>query len=141
MAHSSTPVLTIIDKLIPEVKLLHPNTTCIHFWTDSPTSQYRNKVIFNMVANHESIYGLKSKWNYWEAGHGKGPSDGLGGTCTRMADEAVKTGKVAIQDPSDLYAWTQSSHCHIRNVQFIFVSAKSCQEKASEVAQVINCGQ
>ena len=54
-----------------------------------------------------------------------------------MADKAVKTGKVAIQDPSDFYAWTQSSHCHMRSVQFIFVSAKSCQEKASEVAKVI----
>ena len=52
-----------------------------------------------------------------------------------MANEAVKIWKVAIQDPSDFYAWTQSSHCQMQNVQFIFVSAKSCQEKASEVAK------
>ena len=40
-----------------------------------------------------------------------------------------------MQDPSDFYAWTQSLHCRMWNVQFIFVSAKSCQGKANEVAK------
>ena len=91
MSHSAATVLTIMDQLIPNVKLLNQNTTCIHYWTDNPTSQYRNKVIFNTIANHEILYGVKAKWNIWEAGRGKGTCDGLGGTCKRMTDEAVKT--------------------------------------------------
>lgn len=116
MGHCSSTVLTIIDHLIIEIKRLVPQTKCIHYWTDSPTSQYRNKVIFNTVANHESLYGIEARWNYWEAGHGKGPCDGLGGTCKRMADDAIKTGKLAIQDAADFFAWTQSAHCNMRIV-------------------------
>ena len=50
-----------------------------------------------MTANHNSDFGFPAVWNYFEAGHGKGPCDGVGGTEKRMADEAVKTGKVKIK--------------------------------------------
>ena len=70
MSHSTASVLKIIDQLIPEVKLLNQDTTCIHYWMDSPTSQYRNKVIFNTIANHEIFFGVKAKLNFWDAGHG-----------------------------------------------------------------------
>ena len=66
MSHNAATVLTIIDQLIPEVKLLNQTTTCIHYWTDSPTSQYRNKVIFNTITNHEILFGVKAKWNFWK---------------------------------------------------------------------------
>ena len=46
-------------------------------------------------------------WYNFEVGHGKGPCDGRGGTTKRMADEAVKSGKVVIQDATDFFAWTQ----------------------------------
>ncbi len=133
MGHNSASVLTIIDQLIPEIKLIQPDTTEVHYWTDSPTSQYRNKAIFHAVANHHHTFGVHAKWNYWEAGHGKGPCDGLGGTVKRMADGAVNTGKVAIQDPHDFFAWAQSSACNMKNVKFIFVSTDACQEKAAEI--------
>ena len=61
MSHNAATVLTIIDQLIPEVKLLNQDTTCINYWTESPTSQYRNKVIFNTIANHDILFGVKAK--------------------------------------------------------------------------------
>ena len=82
---------------------------CIRYWTDSPTSQYRNKTIFSLIANHKSEFGFPAVWNYFEAGHGKGPCDGVGGTAKRMADEAVKTGKVKIQDAVDFYDWARKN--------------------------------
>lgn len=36
---------------------------------------------------------MRARWNYFEVGHGKGPSDGLGGTTKRMADKAVRCQK------------------------------------------------
>ena len=44
-------------------------------------------------------------WNYFEAGHGKGPCDGVGGTVKRLADDAIKQNKVVIQDASDFFIW------------------------------------
>ena len=73
---------------------------------------------------------MKATWNYFEAGHGKGTCDGLGGTAKRMADEAVKTGKVTIQDPNEFYDWSQSSYCSMSNVQFHFVSKNECEATA-----------
>ena len=81
-------------------------------------------------------YNISATWNYWEAGHGKGPCDGLGGTVKRMADNAVKSGKVCIQDSDDFYAWTQSEFCTMNNVRFVFVETAKCQEKAKALSQL-----
>jgi len=59
-----------------------------------------------LIANHKQIFGIRAVWKYFGAGHGKGPCDGLDGTTKRMADEAVKSGKVVIQDATDFFAWT-----------------------------------
>ena len=56
MGDNAPTVLTIINKLIPELNGLNAELKYIHFWTDGPTSQYRNKVIFNIVANHAGTY-------------------------------------------------------------------------------------
>lgn len=36
---------------------------------------------------------MLSTWNYFEAGHGKGITDGVGGTVKRTADRLVNEGK------------------------------------------------
>jgi len=46
---------------------------------------------------------------YFEAGHRKAPCDGVRGMAKRMADEAVKTGKVKIQYAVDLYDWARKN--------------------------------
>lgn len=135
MGHNSSTVMTFVDKVVAEVQNCVPAIKRIHYYTDSPTSQYRNKTIFRVVANHEEMYGCKAVWNYFEAGHGKGPCDGLGGTTKRMADEAVKSGKVTIQDAEEFYDWTQSPSCSFRNVHFLYVSSSECQKKADEVSK------
>ena len=57
------------------------NVQCVrvHHITDSPFSQYRNKLMFYLIANHKDIFGVEGCWNNFEAGHGKGPCDGVGG--------------------------------------------------------------
>ena len=63
MGHNSATVPVFIDKIIPEVKLLMPTVSVIHYWTDSPTSQYRNKYIFQLIANHKQIFGIRAVWH------------------------------------------------------------------------------
>ena len=79
--HNSSAVVTFIKNIIEEIKLeIDPNVECLHNWSDSPSSQYRNKTIFQLIANHEKLFGMKAIWNYFEAGHGKGSCDGIGGS-------------------------------------------------------------
>ena len=96
-------VLTIVDKVVEAAKQYVKDLKAIHFWTDSPTSQYRNKTIFYFLSQLETSHGIKGSWQYFEAGYGKGPCDGIGGTTKRNADNAVKQGRVILQDADDFF--------------------------------------
>ena len=68
-------------------------------------------------------------------GHYLGLWNGLGGTCTttRMADEAIKSGKVVIQNTSEFMTWTQSPTCSMWNVKFMFVPKEVCESTEKEL--------
>ena len=75
--------------MIPQVKSCCPKLKLLHYWTDSTTTQYRNKTIFTLLSLHQQLFSVKASWNYFEAGHGKGPCDGIGGTPKGMAEDAL----------------------------------------------------
>ena len=133
LAHNAASVAAFLDTVVFEVRRIVPYVKVIHYWTDSPTSQYRNKLIFDIVANHYSLYNCAAVWNYFEAGHGKGPCDGLSGTVKRMADTAIKTGKVMIQDADDFFAWANEKSTFV-HVTFKFISEVTINEKVSQIA-------
>ena len=89
LGHNSATVYAFLKELISNLKTMLPNLKHIHYYTDSPTSQYRNKTIFYLLSRHKELFDVTASWNYFEAGHGKGPCDGVGGSLKRMADEAV----------------------------------------------------
>lgn len=78
----------------------------VYYVTDGPTSQYRNKFIFWVIANHKRIFKCECQWHYLEAGHGKGPCDGVGGTLKRDAYEATKQGKL-VSNAGTFYHWAK----------------------------------
>ena len=131
LSHSAGTVCAFIEELIPQIQKLKPEVKRIHYWTDSPTSQYRNRYIFQVVASHEETYNITAQWNYFEAGHGKGPCDGLGGTVKRMADEAIRQGKSIIQDARDFYRWSIQSS--MKGVEFVYVDKDECETKRQEI--------
>lgn len=66
----------------------------VHFVSDGPTSQYKNKTNFQLFCYFAAYYGIQfSTWNFYEPGHGKSVADGVGGTIKRLADQAVAFGK------------------------------------------------
>ncbi|XP_046544601.1 uncharacterized protein LOC124254795 [Haliotis rubra] len=125
-------VYTILQSLLPEVKELVPYLSYVHYWTDSPSSQYRNKTAFNYVLQHPEVFGVRASWHYIECGHGKGPCDGLGGTAKRMADSAVKQGKFNIQSAHDFYVWATGQPS---SVVYIFSSKEDCDSNQKRLEQ------
>ncbi|KAL3861493.1 hypothetical protein ACJMK2_007526 [Sinanodonta woodiana] len=109
LSHNSTAVYTILKKLVNVLKTGNPDLRVIHYLSDSPTSQYRNKTMFQFVSMHEEEFGIPARWSFLESGHGKEPCDGLGASVKRAADNAVKQGKVSIQSASDFLKWAESS--------------------------------
>ena len=134
LSHNSTVVLAILEKLTTEMKSVVPDMKFIHYWTDSPTSQYRNKTIFATVANHGAEFGIPASWNYFEAGHGKGPCNGVGGSAKRMADEAVKRQKATIQDASDFYVWASQASSNSA-LKYFFYSKEDYSAAGDKIAR------
>ena len=71
--HDASAVYAFLQKLLPNVKELIPEVSQAFCSTDSPTSQFRNESVFQIISTHENEFGCKANWNYFEAGHGKGP--------------------------------------------------------------------
>ena len=97
-AHNTSSILVILRKLN---RMLSENIDTIHYVTDSPPSQYRNRTMFHLIGNHEMLFRRKATWTYLEVGHGKGPCDGVGGTCKRQLRQAIKNEKVRIRNASE----------------------------------------
>lgn len=133
MNHTASTVNAFLRKLIPMIVREVPNMTHIHYVSDSLTSQYRNKFMFDFVVKHEETFAVKASWQYFEAGHGKGPCDGIGAVVKRMADNTIKRNKQVIQDASSFYSWAESSES---KVTFVFVSKETCAETDREMRSV-----
>lgn len=71
---------------------------------------------------HEKDFGVPAEWHFFSTVHGKGPSDGLGGTLKRLATRASLQGGI-IQTAKQLFNWALGN-CNL-NVKF--VSAEECQ--------------
>ena len=115
LQHNSTAVITIMKMLCTELRELFPDAKHIHYWTDSPTSQYRNRFIFDAILHYaERFSGFSAQWNFFESGHGKGPCDGIGGVAKGRASDAIKQGKACIQDATDFYNWAKTNSLSIK---------------------------
>lgn len=93
--HQSHAIWAHLDEILLKLANTFPDTTRLIFFSDGPTSQYKNrnncfyllKKIPEYFTNIEMI-----SWNFSESGHGKGPMDGVGGALKRKADRLVLQG-------------------------------------------------
>ena len=75
--HTLASTYAFIIKMIKRVIEFLPNLQVIHFITDSPSSQYRNRSAVELVRQFPEIFrGIRATWTWLETGHGKGPCDG-----------------------------------------------------------------
>lgn len=103
-----------IEPILKKLKEQKPILTSIHFMSDGPVTQYRNKRNFYLLTTLPFILGFKEvTWNFSEKAHGKGAPDGVGGAVKRTADQRVKMG-ADIQTPKELYEALQSTASAIK---------------------------
>lgn len=100
--HNPAAIWAHILPVLEYLKKLYPHLSTLSIWSDGPTTQYRNKFNF-LLFNHLTRPLFKyANWNMFEAGHGKGAADAVGGVIKRMADDKVKMGH-DIQDECTLF--------------------------------------
>lgn len=96
LQHNPPAILAHLEPVFEFISKERPKLKAIHFLSDSPSTQYRNKSMFYIFAKLIEKYFPYleySTWNFYEAGHGKGAPDGIGGTVKRTADNLVAQGK------------------------------------------------
>jgi len=131
--HNIGLVYAFLKDLVSQIKEVVGDLEKIHYWTDSPSSQYRNKTAFYIISDHINLFCMPAEWNYFECGHGKGPCDGIGGTAKRTADMTVKQGKCIIQDASDFYKNVSKFH---HSALYMFVSTDKAESAREEILNI-----
>ena len=94
LEHSPPGIWAFMRPAIDSLLKTHANVNVLHFFSDGPTSQYRQKGNFYLFAQLMLEKGIQvATWNFHEAGHGKGIPDAVGASVKRVADSIVARGK------------------------------------------------
>lgn len=126
--HNSNAVLTFLYKIVPDIKKCLSNVRKVHYFMDSPTSKYRDKTIFHVVAYHKEINDCKATWNYFEVGHGKGPCDGLGGTTKGWLMMQLKQKRQPFKMEKSFFSGNSLQVVQSKDAHFMFVPTFNCQQ-------------
>lgn len=127
--HKSPPAIwEHRNPVLDYLQSTHPQVSTLHFFSDGPCTQYKQKGNFYLFSTELARRGLNGgTWNFFEASHGKGAPDGVGGTLKRTADKLVSNGR-DIPDAYELYkALTETS----TTVKLFYVGSEAV-EKAIE---------
>ncbi|XP_048243037.1 uncharacterized protein LOC125375972 [Haliotis rufescens] len=91
--HGPQAVWTHMKPVLEEIRGTNPQVETIHFFSDGPVTQYRQKGNFFLFSTIPFQNGFTSStWNFNESGHGKGIPDAVGGSLKRSADRLVLHG-------------------------------------------------
>ena len=103
--HDKTTVIPYTLHIIKAVMdLFGDEIKEIDFWTDGPSSQYKNKYVFAFIGIKlpEIFPSLRICWNYSATSHGKGAVDGVGGTTKHLATRVIIRRKAIINNADSL---------------------------------------
>ncbi|XP_049337292.1 uncharacterized protein LOC107197431 [Astyanax mexicanus] len=103
LQHDATATWAHLEPVLRYIRQKYPNVCNIHFISDGPTSQYRNKTSFYLASTIPFLHGFTYvTWNFTEASHGKGAPDGVGAALKNLADRIVAYGQ-SIPDADILF--------------------------------------
>lgn len=113
MYHGPEAIWAHLD---PILKLIssEPQVELVHFFSDGPSTQYRQKTNFYLLTSRFYSYGFKTAtWSFFESSHGKGAPDGVGGALKRSANQLVAYG-TDIPDAQTFYnVMKENSKVHL----------------------------
>jgi len=114
LQHDPSSIWAFLNPILKHIRDAFPTVTTIHFFSDGPTSQYKQKGNFFLLSTEIFQHGLKkATWNFHAAGHGKGIPDGIGATLKRSADRQVHHGKT-IRNAEEFMKIVEKSDSSIR---------------------------
>ena len=83
--HDPSAIWAHLSPVLEWMLQKYPSIDKVHFFSDGPTTQYRQKKNFYLFAQRLGRF-TTATWNFFESSHGKGAPDGIGGVLKRTAD-------------------------------------------------------
>lgn len=122
-----------LDPILEMVKSQNPDVQNLHFFSDGPATQYKQKGNFYMICSEPQQKGFqKTTWNFFEASHRKGAPDGVGGALKRSADALVCHGR-DMPDAETLYQVLTESGTHVK---LFYVSNEDVEVRVRKMQEV-----
>lgn len=128
MEHTTTAVYAFQKQLVLFIKSFIPNLKKILYFSDGCAGHYKNRKNFSNLCKHYDDFGVHAEWHFFATSHGKGPSDGIGGTVKRLVTKA------SLQRPSEGHINTHKAmfdFCvqNIKGIDFVLVTADDVQKE------------
>ncbi|KAL7842108.1 hypothetical protein SRHO_G00237970 [Serrasalmus rhombeus] len=119
-----------LSPILTQLRERCPGVTRLHFFSDGPATQYKQKANFYMLSTEPFKMGFKeTSWHFFEASHGKGAPDGIGGSLKRTADSLVHHG-TDIPDAESLFLQLKQK---TSSVELFFVSPEDVGKMAQRI--------
>ncbi|XP_017312736.1 uncharacterized protein LOC108258548 [Ictalurus punctatus] len=84
--HDPRSIWAHLDPILQFLAKDHTNVQSLHFFSDRPATQCKNRANFYMTATEPHQRGFSTvMWNFFEASHGKGAPNGVGAALKRTA--------------------------------------------------------
>ncbi|KAJ8726803.1 hypothetical protein PYW08_015200 [Mythimna loreyi] len=129
--HGPGAIWAHLDPIFRDIFTNSPHVKKIHIFSDGPTTQYRQKNNFYLFTKRLSDYGFEvGTWNYFEASHGKGAADGVGGAIKRKLDYYVAHGH-DITSAEDAFTYLQDNI----KVKLYMITVKDIQDMCEMIPQ------
>ncbi|CAG9794671.1 unnamed protein product [Diatraea saccharalis] len=98
LRHDPILICAHLKPVMQRIKQISPDIIKLHVLSDGPSTQYRNKSMFYLIANYVSkeLDVEAVIWHFSEKGQGKGAPDGVGGCVKRLCDNSVAIGTFKI---------------------------------------------
>lgn len=128
MCHDPSAIWAHLNTVLPYLKELNPTATTLHVISDGPTTQYRSKKNLFFLSKAPFQMGCQRiTWNFLEAGHGKGPADGICAAVKRQVGSLVANG---VDLPNGMALYEQLSK-QPSTVKLMYVTEKEIEEMDS----------
>ena len=98
MTHDKNTIYFYNKFIINHLKQTGVPITHVHYWSDGPSSQFKNQYNFTNILFHKEDYGSTADWNFFATSHGKGDNDGVGGDVKNAVWRKVLQQKEVVGD-------------------------------------------
>ena len=134
--HGPPGIWAHLDPILQLLKDTYPAVKTLHFFSDGPATQYKQKGNFFLLSTEPLSKGFSVvNWNFFEASHGKGALDGVGGAIKRAADRLVSHGK-DIPNAESLYRELLSTETTIK----LFLVDNADVDRRAEALSALSIG-